>query len=428
MKRGLILVTAVALLLGTIAVGQAPVRITFWHAMPGPLGAALTELVSEFEAQNPGVDVELLFQGGYGDLRTKLLAAIASNTQPTVSQAFANWQAQFIEARALANFYDLGFTRREAADLHDLLVGNNVWDGKLYGLPFNKSGFVMYYNRDAFQRLGLAPPGTWEEAHRAARLLTVDGQGRNATQAGFDRNDIRHHGFTFRPTTELFGYFFFSLGGEMVAPDGRFQFNSPIGVQALTLLRDLVITERVAKIVEGFISRDIPASGLGMAFETSAGRRFNEAAAAQAGFELGMAPLPAFRPGLSAGSGPIQGTNVVIFTGHPQRQQLAALRLIRFLVSDSATAAWAMATNYLPVSKTVTQFDPDFRAYLAEDPSNGAVLAQLTFGRYEPRMPQWDVIRFEMLAQAVQQVLRGQAEPRAALDAATLAANRAIGR
>lgn len=428
MKRTLVLVTATALLLAGLAIGQQPVRITFWHAMSGGLGETLTELVGEFQRDNPGIQVELLFQGRYGDLRQKLLAAIASNTHPTMSQAYENWQAQFIEAQAIVDLYELGFTRREAGDIHDLLIANNTWDAKLYGLPFNKSGFVMYYNRDALAGLGLPVPRTWEEAHRAARLLTVDGQGRNATQAGFDRNDIEQYGMTLRPTTELFEYFFFSMGGELMTADGRFQFNSPIGVQALTLLRDLVINERVAKIVDGFVSDDIPASGLGVTFDTSAGRRFNEAAAGRAGFDMGLAPLPAFRSGQDAGNGPIQGTNVVIYAGHPQREQLAALRLARFLVSDEVTAAWAIATNYLPVTKTVTQFDRDFRTYLAEDPSNSAALSQLIHGRFEPRMGEWDSIRFDVLGQAVTQVMRGQAEPRAALDAATQAADRAIGR
>lgn len=37
------------------------------------------------------------------------------------------------------------------------------YDGKVYGLPLYKSYWVMFYNRDVFEQVGISAPTTWEE-------------------------------------------------------------------------------------------------------------------------------------------------------------------------------------------------------------------------------------------------------------------------
>lgn len=48
----------------------------------------------------------------------------------------------------------------------------------VYGLPFNRSTMVMYYNKDMFKEAGLdpdKPPTTWDELHQDALKLAVPG-------------------------------------------------------------------------------------------------------------------------------------------------------------------------------------------------------------------------------------------------------------
>ena len=50
--------------------------ITFWHAMGGTNGEALTYLVDKFNAENTeGITVEAVYQGSYDDSINKLKSA-----------------------------------------------------------------------------------------------------------------------------------------------------------------------------------------------------------------------------------------------------------------------------------------------------------------------------------------------------------------
>lgn len=69
-------------------------------------------------------------------------------------------------------------------------------DGKLYGLPYTKGGFYVFYNKDMFDKAGIAYPTddwTWEEFEAIAKKLTtgsgkekVYGANVHWTWGGFD--------------------------------------------------------------------------------------------------------------------------------------------------------------------------------------------------------------------------------------------------
>ena len=65
-----------------------PTTITFWHGMNNKQEQSLTELTEKFNAENEyGITVELVNQGSYSDLQTKLMANAAADTLPDIAQA-----------------------------------------------------------------------------------------------------------------------------------------------------------------------------------------------------------------------------------------------------------------------------------------------------------------------------------------------------
>ena len=55
------------------------------------------------------------------------------------------------------------------------LMQNGTTGGKTWGIPFQRSTIVMYYNKDAFRAAGLDPenpPATWDELSAAGKKLT----------------------------------------------------------------------------------------------------------------------------------------------------------------------------------------------------------------------------------------------------------------
>ena len=114
-------------------------------------------------------------------------------------------------------------------------------DGTLVGLPFGSFPSAIYFNRDLFAEAGLPEPpqeygpdgvtvygegteyeGTWDWAkvQEIAEILTVDGNGVDATDPAFDRTTATQWGFHWQFTTGLFQNGSFWGAGYPLADDG----------------------------------------------------------------------------------------------------------------------------------------------------------------------------------------------------------------
>jgi multiple sugar transport system substrate-binding protein len=107
------------------------------------------------------------------------------------------------------------------------------------GLPFAVFPSAILFNTTLFDEAGLNyPPATygekyvmpdgsevewnWDTLTQVGKLLTVDANGKNATEEGFDKNNIAQYGFTWGYETDpRYVGSFQSNGGSMVAADGK---------------------------------------------------------------------------------------------------------------------------------------------------------------------------------------------------------------
>lgn len=90
-------------------------------------------------------------------------------------------------------------------------------DGKLYQLPFRNDFWVLFYNKDIFDKAGVAYPTndmTFEQYDALARSLTVDTPGQEVYGA---------HYHTWRSAVQLFGV----LDGKNTILDGKYEFLKP---------------------------------------------------------------------------------------------------------------------------------------------------------------------------------------------------------
>ena len=88
---------------GKAAAGKKT-TVTFWHAMGGPLGDALTAMVAEFELANPDVNIEPISMGGYTALSQKLMGAVQVDAPPNMAQMYESWTTQFHQMKeAISN-------------------------------------------------------------------------------------------------------------------------------------------------------------------------------------------------------------------------------------------------------------------------------------------------------------------------------------
>jgi raffinose/stachyose/melibiose transport system substrate-binding protein len=147
--------------------------ITWWHNSNNEPGKGYYEQVAkDFEADNPGVDVEVVAMA-HEDMVDKLEAAFQSGDVPDVYMERGGGElADHVEAGLVRDLSDAA--SEEVEKIGGSVNGFQV-DGKTYALPFSMGVVGFWYNKDLFQKAGIeAPPTTMEE------LSTVVGQLKDA--------------------------------------------------------------------------------------------------------------------------------------------------------------------------------------------------------------------------------------------------------
>lgn len=411
--HGAVLAGLLLLALGVAAAG-GPVTITFWHGMSGVLQPAVNELTEDFNRLNPGIVVTAQYQGTYGALNQKLIAAVAAGNPPTISQVFGNWTDQLIRAGAIVPVERFmrgpqGLSEEEINDILPALRQANTFNGVMWTMPFNKSLYLLFYNADLLREHNLTVPQTWDDLVTAARALTRQDGGR-----------VVRYGFVVRPTTDYFLTMLLTNGGDFLAPGGReVAFNSPAGVEALQFLVDLVNTHKVAYVLPGFADADFGAGKVAMYFATNPGLAFARAAVADR-FTIGLAPLPYRRKRATI----LTGTDLAILARATPEQQAAAWRYIKFLTSTTGTTRWSLRTFYMPVRRSAVE-STLMKVYLRENPLHKAGLDSLAFARSEPAIAEWQEIR-DIIQDAVEEAILGKKTAAQALGDAAVRANRLL--
>lgn len=172
------LMTASAVCSGVSA--EEGTTVTFWHAMGGTNGEALTYLVDKFNAENTeGITVEAVYQGSYDDSINKLKSAQMGNMGADLVQIYdigtrfmvdSGWvipMQELIEA----NGYDISQIEENCAAYYTV-------DGQLYSMPFNSSTPLLYYNKTLFDAAGITEiPSTYDEIAAVGDQLLDAGAG-----------------------------------------------------------------------------------------------------------------------------------------------------------------------------------------------------------------------------------------------------------
>lgn len=370
---------------------QGPIEVTFWHAMSKTRGEKLNALVQRFNAQNPSIKVNAVFVGAkggrgndYNALYTNLLEQLARTTPPDVAQVYENWTTQFIEIGALTpvdTFFgdQEGLKQTEINDFVDIFRKANTFkdaNGKdhIYTLPFNKSIYVLYYNRSIFSELGLTPPKTWADLRKVAKVIA-------------DKKQVT--GLAFVPNVDIFGHYLYTNGGEYFKA-GKVAFGGALGIKDLNYWVDLVHTDRSA--TPTFDARKM--------FNDGQAAMYIESTSNIGNFEknpylkFGVVPVPR---GTSVNY-QFAGTNLAIFnknTGNAtadKGRQRAAWKFIRFMTSPEITTEFAMATGYLPVRKSAIN-GATYRDYVKQHPNYQVGINSLQYASVQPRVGCWETVR-----------------------------------
>ena len=156
---------------------SAKTELQWWHAMGGNLGETVNTIAQNYNASQDNYVIIPTYKGGYEDTMTAGIAAFRAKQQPHILQVFDAGAATIINAPgATIPVADLMQEYGQGFNIEDYIEGVRYFyadsDGKMIGMPFNASTPLLYYNKEAFAKAGVAnPPATWEEFEAIAPKL-----------------------------------------------------------------------------------------------------------------------------------------------------------------------------------------------------------------------------------------------------------------
>src|SRR5438445_3508478 len=170
------------------------VELTFYYpiAVGGPLTKVVDNLVAGFQKGHPDVKINAVYAGNYDDARIKALAALRAGQPAQMSVLFSIDLYELLEQDVILPFDDIASTPADQAWLksfYPALMANGSYKGKVYGIPFQRSTIVMYWNKDAFKEAGLdpeKPPASWNEMVAMGKKLVKKDASGNVTRWGVE--------------------------------------------------------------------------------------------------------------------------------------------------------------------------------------------------------------------------------------------------
>lgn len=381
------------------------VELTFWHSMSIYQGDTLEQLVEEYNNNNEDIQVRLIFQGLYDDMKIKLINAVKTGDLPDVSQVAIEYLDVFIDDNRIEPITDY----ISEYNKNDIL--SQFWNGvtrqrEIYAFPFNHSVQVLYYNKDAFEKAGIdpdKPPKTWEDVIKYGKKLTKDFDG----DGTIDQWGI---------LVSLEGVFGFTplirqVGGEFLNDDrSKALFNSEEGVRVMELVQKMAYEYKIMPsnwtLFEGtsaFLQGKIAMGPI-----TCAGIKFAED---NLPWKLGIAPLPY----IENKSVLLGGAGLVIFSKSSHRRK-AAMNFISWLTNKENSIRWHEKTGYLPIRKSAME-SFELQSFHRLNPNYKVPVDQLSYSRppdFTPFLPQIDqIVRY-----AIEDIMINRKDPQKTLNIA----------
>lgn len=374
-RRRVILAGAAALAMPAVARADSVIELSFYFpvAVGGPINKIIDGYALDFQRENPSIRVLPIYAGTYQDTLTKAQTALKANAGPQMAVLLSTDVFSLIDDDLIVPFDAIAQSETDRAWLRSFypaFLKNGEIDGHTWGIPFQRSTIVLYWNKAAFKDVGLdpdRPPATWDEHAAFAQKLTRRGGG-SVERWGVQ---IPSSGFPYW----LYQALATEAGGALANGNGtQTDFASPPCIDALRYWIDLAgkYQAHPPGVVEwGTTPRDFLEQKVAMIWTTT-GNLSNIRNNAR--FPFGVAMLPASK---QRGS-PTGGGNFYLFKTATLPQREAGLHFLRWISSPERAAQWGIDTGYVATRPEAWE-TPAMRRYAAEFPAAAVARDQLQY-------------------------------------------------
>ncbi|GGG04217.1 extracellular solute-binding protein [Paenibacillus abyssi] len=386
---------------GTGNSGAAVTKTTieYWHTYSDQEEKVLVEQIKPaFEAAHPNIELNLT-RMPYEGLKQQVIAGVAGDAAPDLMRMDIVWVPEFAAQGALLEISGLEGFEDVKNSVFEGPMATNFYDGGYYGVPVNTNTKIAIYNKATLEEAGLTEaPKTMDELVQAAQ--TLKGKGKY----GLGVSGVHAWGLT---------PWFWSLGGTITNDDYTQVegfLNSPESVKALETIVGWNNEGLVLPVMlggepgtwDGIKSGDYLMTDDGPWFYSSL---MNET---ESGFDPMAQTVRALMPEGPGGSkSVIGGEDLVVFVNskHPEE----AWTFAKWMMTEEPQKMMA-ATGLIPSNKAaaeaMTEMDIPFIAEYVQ---------QLETALPRTPIPQWSEME-AIFNLAFEKAIRGEMEPKAALD------------
>ncbi len=371
--RMIVLLCSFLLLIGGAA-AQDVITLQFYYpvGVAGPLAQAIDGYVAEFNALNDDIQVEPIFTGNYVENMARAQAGILSGQPPDVAILLSTDLYTLVDMDGVIPLDDYIASEDglDIDDFFDAFMSNSTSAGQVWGIPWQRSTPILYYNKDAFAEVGLdpeAPPANWDELVEFGKQLVVR-----------DGDNVTRWGVEIPTSFWIYANFAIQAGRHIGSveddPCGVY-LDTPEAIEALSFLRSLQVEHGIMPDGVnqwGVAPADFIAGATAMIYHStgSLSSLLNDVP-----FELGTG----FMPGGPAGYGAnVGGGNFYIMADIGQERQDAAWKFINWMVRPEQIGQWGIDSGYVAPRNAAWETDP-LMSYAAEVPQASTARMQLEY-------------------------------------------------
>lgn len=360
-----------------------PITLTYWPAANPPETRLAMRLATQWNVENPAVQVRVQPLPAGRSSEEVLLAAIVAKATPDVSSNVSSaLLARLVRAKGVVRLDNRVATAARLKERTNpaMLASLRLPDSGIYAFPWKTNPMMLMYNIDLLAAAGVSPPRTQSELLDAFRRLTrdTDGDGRP------DRWGLWA---TLKTTWYERFYDFYPLylagsGGKTLVMDGKVVFENDAAVAALELLR------------RGFAEGGLPRSNFALGRDPFIDgtvamkiigpwflKELNELKVRGLRFDVVPVPAPdGTDPEHRFAFADLRSIAIFSTTKHPD----AAARFVAYLTSPAADRLLMEEASQLPYRRGLAT-DPRFTASLRSWPTLS------TYAKYVERTRDIDI-------------------------------------
>lgn len=321
----------------TIWIGGAPQEVDYW-----------VKLINEYH-HTTGQNVDVIIQPTDSDQRRQGLAVSlqAEQPDPDVFMMDVVWIGQFVKSNWIEpldsfinkNSFDTGVFFSRVINLIDR------YDGRIYSLPVNVDGGLLYYRKDLLEKYNYTqPPQTWKQLVEYSQNIIAGERNSSPNFTGFVWQGAQYEGLTC-----TFEEFISSNRGGLMSGN-QINLNTAQNDTALKFMQDLI---HVYKISPPNTYTEMKEEEVRQAFQRGDvlfernwpyAWKLHESDNSPVKGKVGISPLPHFEGGESAST--LGGWHIGISKYSDKKAE--AWKLIEFIESYETQKKFALNLGWNP--------------------------------------------------------------------------------